>query len=366
MHQLQWIEDDGVHLQSARSREFHSNESTPQRPSLIMPSNNRRTTLGPIPVNNGGSNGSNRMSIGVPGGKAKLRAGKERQSMAPRIFGGDSLGAGVDSNEEVGTGVAPLRRRGVRKSVGSAGLSAASEAGGMNSADGRRQSVAPPAMAARIDPRPIIDKAFVNSNIKSLVTYLIATGYEEAISHKTLSRPSGKDFNQVITFLLRKIDPNFNDGHAKFEDEVSNFFRALKYPFNISKTALVAVGSPHTWPGLLAALSWLIEVLQCHDIYLATHDSDNDERDQNANYAAKALDIDELAKRGEKQFFSFLLDAYEAFLLGYDKQSVKLEDNLIETFDAVDKRIVSEVERVTDENAGIVEAISHMTNKGNG
>lgn len=29
----------------------------------------------------------------------------------------------------------------------------------------------------------------------------------------------------------------------------------------VSKSALFAVGAPHTWPGLLAALSWLTEML---------------------------------------------------------------------------------------------------------
>ena len=29
----------------------------------------------------------------------------------------------------------------------------------------------------------------------------------------------------------------------------------------VSKSALFAVGAPHTWPGLLAALAWLTEML---------------------------------------------------------------------------------------------------------
>lgn len=34
-----------------------------------------------------------------------------------------------------------------------------------------------------------------------------------------------------------------------------------RYPFQISKSNLTAVGSPHTWPSLLAALTWLVELL---------------------------------------------------------------------------------------------------------
>ena len=32
-------------------------------------------------------------------------------------------------------------------------------------------------------------------------------------------------------------------------------------PRQVSKSALFAVGAPHTWPGLLAALAWLVEML---------------------------------------------------------------------------------------------------------
>lgn len=43
---------------------------------------------------------------------------------------------------------------------------------------------------------------------------------------------------------------------VQIEDEVPLVFKRLRYPFQISKSALQAVGSPHTWPALLAALAW--------------------------------------------------------------------------------------------------------------
>ena len=77
---------------------------------------------------------------------------------------------------------------------------------------------------------------------------------------KDLSRPSAKDFHNFMTFLLRKVDPSFNTSpKRKFEDDVVVAFKVIGYPFNISKTALVAAGSPHTWPTLLLSITWLIE-----------------------------------------------------------------------------------------------------------
>lgn len=43
--------------------------------------------------------------------------------------------------------------------------------------------------------------------------------------------------------------------------QVPQLYKRLKYPFQISKSNLTAVGSPHTWPSLLAALTWMVELL---------------------------------------------------------------------------------------------------------
>lgn len=48
---------------------------------------------------------------------------------------------------------------------------------------------------------------------------------------------------------------------GKIEDDVPAFFKRLRYPFQISKSSLFAVGSPHTWPTLLASLVWITELL---------------------------------------------------------------------------------------------------------
>lgn len=64
----------------------------------------------------------------------------------------------------------------------------------------------------------------------------------------------------ALQFLLRQVDPHIK-AFGKIEDDVPTLFKQLKYPFQISKSALFAVGSPHTWPSLLAALGWLVELL---------------------------------------------------------------------------------------------------------
>nr|XP_024389802.1 kinetochore protein NDC80 homolog [Physcomitrium patens] len=61
-------------------------------------------------------------------------------------------------------------------------------------------------------------------------------------------------------FLFQKVNPNLKLS-VEVEEEVPVVFKRLGYPFQISMSALYAAGSPYTWPGLLAALVWLIHLL---------------------------------------------------------------------------------------------------------
>ena len=78
--------------------------------------------------------------------------------------------------------------------------------------------------------------------------------------------------------------------------------KKLGYPFGVSKTALVAVGSPHTWPALLAMITWLVELITY---------------DEEARMAKEQKDgLDD----PETLFFAYLAQAYGTFLSGDDEQ----------------------------------------------
>lgn len=112
------------------------------------------------------------------------------------------------------------------------------------------------------DPRPIREKAFQLNCIKNLISFLAKSGYDKPISQKILTAPSTKDFQQIFKFLYSQIDPTYEFG-KKFEDEVPGLLKGIKYPFagDISKSSLLAVGSIHAWPSLLAMLNWLVELI---------------------------------------------------------------------------------------------------------
>ena len=47
---------------------------------------------------------------------------------------------------------------------------------------------------------------------------------------------------------------------VKMEEEVPRTLGYLAYPFNVAKSCLKSVGSPHAWPILIGVLIWLIDV----------------------------------------------------------------------------------------------------------
>ena len=117
---------------------------------------------------------------------------------------------------------------------------------------------------ALLDPRPLTSKAWMTDNIDKLAKFLVDMDYPARITPKLLASPTGKDFQAIMSFLLRLIDPQFalSATAGKMEDDVQLVFKALKYPFQISKTSLTAVGSQQSWPALLGSIMWLIELLE--------------------------------------------------------------------------------------------------------
>eukprot|EP00954_Amorphochlora_amoebiformis_P023923 1362881-Amorphochlora_amoeboformis.AAC.2 len=201
------------------------------------------------------------------------------------------------------------------KSIGRPSIGALSSRSSMGRQSmGRRQSVGPrrSSMYNRsgkiTDPRPLSDRKYVNKNTRVLVEYLTNHNYDKQITPKQVTAPSLKDFKNICSFLFKQMDPNF-EFSKNFEDDVKDsqfvhiplhireMLKVLGYPFTISKSSLSAVGSPHTWPPILAMLCWLIELLN----YL----EELEEEEQNA-----------IEKDDGKMFFEYLASAYKNFLDG--------------------------------------------------
>ncbi|OQR94855.1 hypothetical protein ACHHYP_00902 [Achlya hypogyna] len=269
----------------------------------------RRTTLGPITSSQlNSSHQPSRIPVAKPPAVGRQSmTNLRRESLKNRAPGGRNSIAVVHRTTSVGKS----------GSIGS----------------GRRSSTFGARGNRVMDPRPVADRSFMNNAIRLLVEYLSEHNYEHQINSHLLFKPMKKDFIFIMQFLFRQLDRNF-EYSPKIEDDVAMCFRQLKYPFPISKAALAAVGSPHSWPSLLAAISWMIELLKYDESVQVEYET-NDEFD---------------AEVGDKAFFEYLASSYEAFLSAKDDEYLMLENRLIQKMDAKNEIIMNETKAIQQEN----------------
>lgn len=202
--------------------------------------------------------------------------------------------------------------------------------GNQNAAGGDRKSSVHPNTNRRIsvkDPRPLSDKLFMLESSRKVVTFLTEHGYDEQMNVKNLQAPSLKVYANILQFCFRFMDPTFTF-KGQYEDEIVNMFRALEYPIVLQKADLKVI-SPIQWPKLLAALTWLVELLQWEETREAL------ESEQ------APLDTEDT----EAIFFDYLRDAYQMFMDGADDTS------------ALDSRFGAQFE---EKNAQIEEECSQL------
>lgn len=185
-----------------------------------------------------------------------------------------------------------------------------------------------------VDSRPLKDKSYQKRCIRMIIEFLMERGYDHPISPHILTRPTARDFHAIVEFLLKRIDPNFKF-KGRIEDELPRKFKALKYPFAISKTALQAVGAPHTWPPLLGALVWLIELLK--------YDESSSKKEE------EEFEIDGV----EKLFYSYLSDAYGHYMAGDDERATQLDDELTASFEERN----TQLQKMKDDKIAEMEAL---------
>ena len=208
-----------------------------------------------------------------------------------------------------------------------------------------------PRSSPNVDPRDVGDRSYQLSAMRKMVSYLSSRGYGDASSlvvEKLVDEgPSVRDFKNIATFLFRRVEPTFGNQRSdevvvlKFEDEVSMAFRCLGYPIPISETGLsllATVESPSTWPALIAAIDWLVDLLVIQD-----------EReplgwglDEGAVGGAGGRDaptLDGSAKRIRAQFNKFLRKSYVAFLNDDNDKCKKLEGALLDSFQKDRERV---------------------------
>lgn len=180
---------------------------------IIIMASRRRTTL--ASVSNASLNA--RANNGVPS-RSSMASTKQTSSMVaaakPSRFSISTAGGGGGGGRStVGGGGQRPSMSGQRPSMGGArasmGRQSLAPTERKSSTGVRRSTAYGNTGGNRSDPRPLMDKGYLNESLHKMADYLSTHGYEQPINLKTLSRPSGRDFKNIMGFLFRQIDHSY-------------------------------------------------------------------------------------------------------------------------------------------------------------
>ncbi|KAF9355303.1 kinetochore-associated Ndc80 complex subunit ndc80 [Mortierella sp. AD094] len=178
------------------------------------------------------------------------------------------------------------------------------------------------------DPRPVKDKAYQRNLIHNIVAFLTQAGYPHVITTKNLTQPANKDFQDIFKFMYLKLEPGY-DFQKKFEDEVPVLLKTMRYPAadTITKTSLYTVGTPHSWPNMLALLGWMMEVILIIEKY-----KEHMEAQQINNPYSRVRDLDPKMDMAlvtaEKALYHYLTKTYRVWMLTGNLQDPELDAKL--------------------------------------
>jgi len=190
------------------------------------------------------------------------------------------------------------------------------------------------------DPRPLTNRAFQKQLIEEILEFLMETGYPHQISAKILSAPTTKEFLRVFEHLYSLINSNFKmDG--KFSEEIPRILKQLKYPYPLSKSAMFAIGSLHTWPALLGALHWLVNLIR----------TISDVDVEAMLFPLNSLE-DENAMQQKKLFFEYFAQAYKEFMEG--------QDDFTEAYEELEKALMVQGRCSEEDHAYLMDEISML------
>lgn len=212
-----------------------------------------------------------------------------------------------------------------------------------------RGSMAAPATSIK-DSRPIRDKQWQNAAVKSLINFLIQSGYPQTITEKDLKPPSLKVFQYIFKFLYAQLDPEY-EFSAKFEEDVPAILRGLRYPFSeqILKSSLMSVNSHHAWPILLAMLNWMVELILCCDQIATDYDLMSDPSVVGEPHP-------------ERIFFDYLRRAYDQFMSKPEDEpdDDSMDAELMENFDRKNEIVLRDIMELTSTNKILMDELNQL------
>jgi kinetochore protein NDC80 len=220
-------------------------------------------------------------------------------------------------------------------------------------------ATAPLAAGVPADPRRLRDASVRGQMAQELMEYLTRNNYETetatALSGKTLTSPTQKEFTTLFKWLYNRIDPGYRF-QKNMDAEIPLLLKQLRYPFekSITRSQIAAVGG-NNWHTFLGLLHWLMQLAQMMDAYVTGR----------YDYACVEAGLD---VGSDRIIFDFLSDAYKAWLSVDDDAADEDADKAVQVhvdrmaarFKEINRDLIDDVEMLEAEKKGLQEQIEEL------
>ena len=105
-----------------------------------------------------------------------------------------------------------------------------------------------------------LNKEARGANIKRIIEFLSLHNYNQEISTVILRNLKDYDFESIVRFLFRLIDPNIHF-ESNIKEDFPRIMHMLGYPTQFKKSAMNSINSPFNLPTFIAAIKWLTQVV---------------------------------------------------------------------------------------------------------
>ena len=115
------------------------------------------------------------------------------------------------------------------------------------------------------------DKNVQQQTQKDLVDFCMSQGYprSDQLVRQNAFPLNSTDFRMVFTFLVRFLEPDFQDFEPRtFPEKAPIVLKTIGYPAHISKQTFQTLGTMHAWPAALAVLEFLLKRAKLADLIL--------------------------------------------------------------------------------------------------
>jgi len=213
------------------------------------------------------------------------------------------------------------------------------------------------------DPRPLKDRNYQTTIGQELMDYMSQNAFEQEMKHaltnKTMSSPTQKDFNFMFQWLYNRIDPGYRFMKS-IDAEVPPILKQLRYPFekSITKSQLSAVGGQN-WSTFLGMLHWMMQLAK-----------------QMEQYAIGTYD-DACVEAGFEVYqdrvrFEFMSDAYRTWMSMDDDQDGEMEvllkphvDSMVAKLDEANSKYIEQVKILEAEQRALQDQIDELEKRSN-